>query len=111
MSLPSIPPPVSGISMSLLHFDKIVRLSECGEIYDVSYNPTFVQWDATAQCNVSLEDIKNIFAFQSDHFDVDDISGSDIRFYVDDYRIPTLDLSSNIVYSGAGISVSQQMEH
>jgi hypothetical protein len=107
MSLPNIPPPVSGISMSLLHFDKIVRLSECGEIYDVSYNPLFVQWDATAQCDVSVNDIKNIFAFQSDHFDVDDMSANDIRFYVDNVNIPTLDLSSNVVYSGAVITVSQ----
>jgi hypothetical protein len=107
MSLPTVPLPVSGISMSLLQFDKIVRLSECGEIYDISYNPTFQQWDATAQCNVSLNDITKIFAFQSDHFDVNDISGSDIRFYVDNVNIPTLDLSSNLVYSGAVINVSQ----
>ena len=106
-SLPTVPPPVSGISMSLLQFDKMVVLSECGEIYESAYNPAFQQWDATAQCNVSLNAIKNIFAFQSDHFDVNDISANDLRFYVDSLNIPNLDLSFNIVYSGAVIDVNQ----
>ena len=92
------------ISMSLLQFDKIVVLSECGEIYEAAYDPSFNQWDATAQCNVSLNDIKNMFAFQSDHFDVDDVSANDIRFYVDNNAIPELDLSSNLVFSGPVIT-------
>jgi hypothetical protein len=94
------------ISMSLLQFDKIVVLSECGEIYEAAYDPSFNQWDATAQCNVSLNDIKNMFAFQSDHFDVDDVSANDIRFYVDNNAIPELDLSSNLVFSGPVITTS-----
>jgi hypothetical protein len=112
MSNPSVPPPVQvedqplPISMSLLKFDKIVVLSECGEIYESAYDPSFIQWDATAQCNVSLNDIKNMFAFQSDHFDVDDVSANDIRFYVDNTAIPELDLSSNVVFSGPVINVS-----
>jgi hypothetical protein len=93
--------------MSLLQFDKTVVLSECGKIYLEAYNPAFDDWDATAQCNVSLSDIKNMFAFQSDHFDVDDVSASDLRFYVDNVKIPNLDLSNNIVYDGAVIDVNQ----
>lgn len=112
MSNPVVPIPVpfnnnSPISMSLLQFDKIVVLSECGEIYGDTYNPEFTQWDATAQCDVPLSAIKNMFAFQSDHFDVNDISADDIRFYVDNDNIPLLDLSSNIVFSGPVINVSQ----
>ena len=64
MSLPASPPvALSGISMSLLQFNKVVELSKCGEIYESSYMPEFQQWDATAQCDVPLNSIKNMFAF------------------------------------------------
>ena len=82
-------------------------LSECGEIYESPYNPTFDQWDATAQCDVPLNDIKKIFAFQSDHFDVNDADAEDIRFYVDNDAIPELNLRSNIVFSGEVINTNQ----
>lgn len=104
---PAGPVTVSGLSMSLLQFDKIVVLSQCGYISSGSYNPAFEEWDATAECNVSLDDIKNMFAFQSDHFDVNDLSEEDLRFYVDNSKIPSLDLSSNIVYSGSVIDTNQ----
>ena len=108
MSLPSGPSPTApAISMSLLQFDKTVVLSECGKIYESPYIPTFDQWDATAQCDVPLIDIKKMFAFQSDHFDVNDADAEDIRFYVDNGAISPLNVRSNIVYSGEVINTNQ----
>lgn len=104
-----IPPVVSPspITMSLLQFDKTVRLSECGKIFTEIYDPSFNQWDAISHCDVSVNDIRNMFAFQSDYIDVNDVINNDIRFYVDSNKIPTLDLSSNIVSSGSVINVDQ----
>jgi hypothetical protein len=109
--VPLIPPLAvlapSPITMSLLQFDKTVRLSECGKIFTEIYDPSFNQWDAISQCNVPVNAIRDIFAFQSDYIDVNDIISNDIRFYVDSNKIPTLDLSNNIVSSGAVINVDQ----
>jgi len=102
----SLPEPLP-ITMSLLQFDKTVRLSECGKIFTEIYDPSFNQWDAISECNVSVNDIRNMFAFQSDYIDVNDVINNDLRFYVDSTKIPTLDLSRNIVYSGSVINVDQ----
>lgn len=106
--VPFIPPlgPVP-IIMSLLQFDKTVRLLECGKIFTDIYDPSFNQWDAIARCDVSVNDIRNMFAFQSDYIDVNDVINNDLRFYVDSTKIPTLDLSRNIVYAGSVIDVDQ----
>ena len=104
------PPPIGGesnqIQMSLLAFDKLVRIGECGEVSLTPYNPAFEKWDAVAKCDISLNYLRNMFVFQTDHFDVNDLNPEDVRFYVDASQIPsTLNLSSAVVGNGAVISV------
>jgi hypothetical protein len=86
------------IQMSLLAFDKTVNLSVTGQLSLESYDPSFNQWDAVASCDVSLNTLRDMFIFQSDHFDVNDNIPEDIRFYVDASNIPqNFNLDSSIV--------------
>ena len=113
VSPPAIPPIVSEegceIQMSLLAFDKLVRIGECGEVSLTPYNPAFEKWDAVAKCDIPLNYLRDMFAFQTDHFDVNDLNPQDVRFYVDSSQIPTsanLNLNSAVVGNGAVISVN-----
>ena len=113
VSPPAIPPIVSEegceIQMSLLAFDKLVRLGVCGEVSSAPYNPAFEKWDAVAKCDISLNVLRNMFVFQTDHFDVNDLNPVDVRFYVDASKIPIADdlnLASAVVGNGAVISVN-----
>ena len=104
------PHPIGGetsqIQMSLLAFDKLVRLGVCGEVSSAPYNPAFEKWDAVAKCDIPVDIISNMFFFQTDHFDVNDLNPEDMRFYVDASQIPTtLNLASAVVGNGAVISV------
>ena len=104
------PPPIGGesnqIQMSLLAFDKLVRIGVGGQISLTPYNPSFEKWDAVAKCDIPVDILSNMFVFQTDHFDVNDLNPEDVRFYVDASQIPsTLNLSSAVVGNGAVISV------
>ena len=44
--------------------------------------PTTLDISATAVYNIKLSNMLNVFKFQSDSFDVNDISASDIKYYV-----------------------------
>lgn len=104
------PPPIGGessqIQMSLLAFDKLVRIGVGGQISLTPYNPSFEKWDAVAKCDIPVDMLSNMFVFQTDHFDVNDLNPEDVRFYVDASQIPsTLNLASAVVGNGAVISV------
>ena len=76
------------LQMSLVSLDKMVRIDEKGVLSSELYNPAFVNWNAVAQCNVPLENIRSIFVFQTDHFDINDVAATDVRFYIDSNNIP-----------------------
>jgi len=76
------------LQMSLVSLDKMVRIDEQGVLSSTPYNPAFSKWNAVAQCNVPLATIRNMFVFQTDHFDVDDVAATDVRFYIDSANIP-----------------------
>jgi len=99
---------VSGsIQMSLLAFDKIVSIGVDGQLYLDTYDPSFNQWDAVAKCDVSLNTIRDMFIFHSDHIDVNDQIPEDIRFYVDASYIPqSLNLHTSIVDNGAVLDMA-----
>lgn len=106
-------PSVSGsgvtgsIQMSLLAFDKIATIGVDGQLYLDTYDPSFNQWDAVAKCDVSLNTIRDMFIFHTDHIDVNDEIPEDIRFYVDASYIPqSLNLHTSIVDNGAVLNVT-----
>jgi hypothetical protein len=104
------PPPIGGesnqIQISLLAFDKLVRIGVSGEVSSAPYNPAFEKWNAVAKCDIPVDILSNMFVFQTDHFDVNDLNPEDVRFYVDASQIPsTLNLASAVVGNGAVISV------
>jgi hypothetical protein len=107
------PPPIGGesnqIQISLLAFDKLVRIGVSGEVSSAPYNPAFEKWNAVAKCDIPVDILSNMFVFQTDHFDVNDLNPEDVRFYVDASQIPTasnLNLASAVVGNGAVISVN-----
>jgi hypothetical protein len=100
MSNPTPPPPnTNGIVLNLLLFDKIVSLDECGLLYTEVYNPQFDAYDAIANVNVDLKTFSNMFCFETDHIDVNDVSGTDVKYYVLSPKIQTFtpNLGSSIV--------------
>ena len=76
------------LQLSLVSLDKMVRIDQQGVLSSAPYNPAFVNWNAVAQCDVELETIRSMFVFQTDHFDVDDVAATDVRFYIDSANIP-----------------------
>jgi len=97
------------LQMSLVSLDKMVRIDQLGIISSAPYIPAFEKWDAVAQCNVALETIRSMFVFQTDHFDVDDVAATDVRFYIDSYNIPNavaIGLPSAVVGNGKVSSVN-----
>lgn len=100
MSNPAPPPPnTNGIVLNLLQFDKTVLLDECGLLYTEVYNPQFDAYDAIANVKVDLKTFSNMFCFQSDYIDVNDVSGTDVKYYVLSPKIQTFtpNLGSSIV--------------
>jgi len=75
--------------MSLVSLDKMVRIDTQGALSAAPYNPAFQNWNAVAQCDVPLEEMRGMFVFQTDHFDVDDVAATDVRFYIDSNNIPS----------------------
>jgi hypothetical protein len=101
-SIPVISNAPGAIQMSLLALDKLVRIGTTGDVSLTPYNPAFEKWDAVAKCNISLATLRDMFIFQTDHFDVNDSNPADVRFYVDSSKIPSsLDLDSSVVNTGA----------
>jgi hypothetical protein len=98
MSNPA-PPNTNGIVLNILRFDKTVSLDECGLLYFEVYNPEFDAYDAIANVNVDLKTFSNMFCFETDHIDVNDVSGTDVKYYVLSPKIQTFtpNLGSSIV--------------
>ena len=59
--------------------------------------------DATSILYVKLDDMRNVFKFQTDSFDIDDLSANDIRYYVFKNKLP---LSAKLNPSHSMIDVS-----
>ena len=115
---PSLPSNNAGIVLNLLRFDKTVSLDECGLLYNEVYNPQFNEYDAIANVNVDLKTFKNMFCFQSDYIDVNDVPSTDIKYYVlnskTPYFIPSLGSSivgTNpiVLFDSSGTSETNQL--
>jgi hypothetical protein len=75
------------INFTLSGLDQITLMSICGRLdaSAVYLDAT----DATAVFYVKLSDMREIFKYQSDSFDTNDISASDIKYYVFNRNWPT----------------------
>ena len=106
MPNPDLPLNSTGIVLNLLQFDKTVSLNECGLLYNEVYNPHFDEYDAIANVNVDLNTFSNMFCFQSDYIDVNDISGTDVKYYVLAPKIQSFipNLGSSIVGTNPVVS-------
>jgi hypothetical protein len=72
---------MSLINFTLPYLDKNFTLDICGGL--TGENPlSFTDVSAVAIYNMKLSDMRNVFKFQADSFDVNDLSSSDIKYYV-----------------------------
>ena len=97
------------LQLSLVSLDKMVRIDQQGVLSSAPYAPAFENWNAVAQCDVELETIRSMFVFQTDHFDVDDVAATDVRFYIDSANIPNaaaIGLPTSVVGNGKVSSVN-----
>jgi hypothetical protein len=70
------------VNFTLSGLNQTFTLGVSGEL--AAEAPTVLDVSATAVYNVKLSDMLNVFKFQADSFDVNDISDSDIKYYVFD---------------------------
>ena len=75
------------INFTLSGLDQITLMSICGRL-DASA-VYLAATDATSVFYVKLSDMREIFKYQSDSFDINDISASDIKYYVFNRNWPT----------------------
>jgi hypothetical protein len=89
------------VQISLLALNKLVNIDTVGIISSGSYDISFNKWDAVANCDISLNSLRNMFVIQTDGDDVTDASDNDIKFYIDPSGIPlTLSLNNSVLHSG-----------
>ncbi len=69
------------INFTLPHLDRNFTLDICGGLTGEDPLP-FTDISAVAIYNMRLSDMRNVFKFQADSFDVNDLSDSDIKYYV-----------------------------
>ena len=69
------------INFTLPHLDRNFTLDICGGLTGEDPLP-FTDVSAVAIYNMRLSDMRNVFKFQADSFDVNDLSASDIKYYV-----------------------------
>ena len=75
------------IAFNVAAFDSTLQMDVSGTVPETTYQlPTT---DATSLFYVKLDDFKNVFKFQTDSFDINDTSMSDIRYYVFKNRWPS----------------------
>jgi len=108
MTNPTLPPNANGLVLNILHFDKIVSLDECGLLYREVYNPQFDAYDAITNVNVDLKTFSNMFCFETDHIDVNDVSSLDVKYYVLANKIQRFipELGNSIVNTNPIVSFS-----
>ena len=75
----------------LTKFESEFTMGLSGEIYSQAVAPLDVS--ATAVLHVTLQQMKDTFKFQTDASNVDDISASDLKYYVYKSAFPTLNPS------------------
>ena len=71
---------MSSINFVLDRFSAAYTLSQSATMFEGT-SLTLADVSATAVFYVSQADMQNVFKFQSDSFDIDDISASDIRYF------------------------------
>ena len=76
------------IQFVLTHLDSTVQMSVSGSFDGESIPP--ITTDARAIYQVSVDDMKAVFKYQTDSNDVLDASDSDIQYYVYDTLFPTI---------------------
>jgi len=89
------------ISFTLTSLNSEITMDVSGTVaYSVNQLPYS---DATSILYVKLDDMRNVFKFQTDSFDIDDLSANDIRYYVFKNKLP---LSAKLNPSHSMIDVS-----
>lgn len=72
---------MSLINFTLPHLNQSFTLDICGGLSGEA-PLAFTDISAVAIYNLRLSDMRNVFKFQADSFDVNDLSASDIKYYV-----------------------------
>jgi hypothetical protein len=90
------------INFSLSGLDRTFTLGVSGEL--AGEVPAVLDVSATAVYYVKLSDMKKVFRFQTDSFDVNDISASDIKYFVFD---SSLNWPENLVINPANANMSE----
>ncbi len=94
------------ISFNVSALDSTLQMDVSGAVPEIAYQlPTS---DATSVFYVKLSDMKEVFKFQTDSFDVNDVSLSDIRYYVYKNKWPST-IKLNPAHSMVDVSESNGM--
>jgi hypothetical protein len=72
---------VGAVDFVLTHFNTDISMSVLATL-DSGSVPDELSTDATAILEISQTAIQNVFTFQSDSFDVNDVSATDIKYFV-----------------------------
>ena len=75
------------VNFILTHFNTDISMSVLATL-DSGVVPDALETDATAILEISQADIQNVFTFQSDSFDVNDLSATDIKYFVNYVAAP-----------------------
>lgn len=100
---------MSNITINLISFNKTVAIDKAG-LLPTPYSPKFDGYDAIINVNVDLQTFSDMFCFQTDYIDVNDVVNTDIKYYVLTdkvyYFIPSL--GSSIVEVNPMVSFTPQ---
>lgn len=89
------------VNFSLSGLDRTFTLGVSGELAGEA--PAVLDVSATAVYYVKLSDMKNVFKFQTDSFDVNNVDASDIKYFVFD---SSLNWPENLVINPANANMS-----
>jgi hypothetical protein len=89
------------INFSLSGLDRTFTLGVSGELAGEA--PAVIDASANAVYYVKLSDMKNVFRFQTDSFDVNNVDASDIKYFVFD---SSLNWPENLVINPANANMS-----
>jgi len=93
------------VNFVLSHLDANLQMDLSGAL-DASSIAVPTDISATAVFQIGLTALKNTFKFQSDALDINDVSGSDVKYYVYPSSFPTgVNVAHAMLQSGQGYAV------
>lgn len=90
------------VNFVLEHLNSNVTLDVAASIY--SEAPVTLDVSATAVFEISLTDMQDMFKYQTDSNDVIDVSSSDIKYYVDQSKWPSLNPANAMMSHGSSVA-------